>query len=515
MRKKRLFKVMGVLTVLMGLCLIFLSFPVSAQKYGGSIKIGIPHRIVQLDSHIATAIGSITVLKQVFEPLLSYDKNLKVVPCLASKLPERTKDGGYIVTLRKGVKFHDGTELKANDVKFSFDRVLNPETGSPFRRVFKWIDSVEVLNDYQVKFNLKIPIAPDIFNEKLTGLRIMSEAAVKRLGEEVKRHPIGTGPFKFVEWVEGSHLTLEKNENYWKKGLPYLDRLTFVTIPEDSIRAMNVRLGEIDVATEIPVDLVGMLEKAPNITVSCIPSGLYDAIWLNCSKVPFNDVRVRKAFRYALNLETITKTVFSKYATPATYLLPPWHPMYNPDVPKYSQNIEKARQLLAEAGYPNGFEFELMVGNLGHLVDSATMIQSMLEKVGMKARIRLGEVESLYPYVFDDTFQAFVTWGNTIGCFGPDADILLRWILYGGGFWNWNTKGRKRLDNLLDKAIVTEDEKERKSIYTAVENIEAKEMPCIFLNYRDFICAWNSKLKGIHPDVGTVISFAKAYFVEK
>lgn len=511
--KRNFLKLLGTLVMSVGLCLMLQSFPVLAQKYGGSIKIAIPHRIVQLDTHTATGIGSLNILKQIFEPLFTYDKDLKIVPCLASKLSERTEDGSYIITLRKGIRFHDGSELKANDVKFSFDRILNPKFGSLQRRVFNWIESVEVLDDYQVKFNLIIPLALDLFNEKMTGLMIMSEAATRRLGKEVKRYPIGTGPFKFVEWKEGDYLTLEKNENYWKPGLPYLDKLTYVTIEESSVRVINVLLGKFDVITEMPYDLIKMLKGNPNVTLSVTPSALYDMVSFYHGTVPFNNVKIRTAFRYALDTEKITKAVFGEYATPATYVMPPWHPMYDSNVPKCSQNIEKAKQLLAEAGYPNGLDFELMVGTLDHLVASATIIQSMLAKVGLRAKIRLGEVESLYSRVAAGKCQAFVAWGNTAGLFGPGADILLRWAEYKGSMWK-DTEGILRISKLLDEALVTKDKEERKSIYSAIQRIELEDAPRCYLNYRDFIAAWNSKLKGIYPDVGTVISFAEAHFIE-
>lgn len=477
------------------------------------VKIAIPYSIPLLDPLKATPDGAKQVVIHVYDPLLKIREDGEIFPSLAADLPERVSDSSYVFTLKKGVKFHNGVELKARDVKFTVDKIFDPNYGSPYHRVFGWIDSTEVLDDYKVKFNLKVKMAPGVFNEKISGMYIVSEKVVNELGEKVTRQPIGTGPYKFVEWVEGSHVTLEKNPEYFD-GTPKVDRLVFSSIPEDSVRAINLKGGKFDIVTEVRPQLVPVLEADPNINVVAKKTMTFSMLRLNCIRPPFDDKRVRQAVAYAIDQKAIAKNVHGKYGIPAEYLVPSWHRDYYKDVDKYEQNIQKARQLLKEAGYPDGFECELMVGDLSYLVQTGTLIQQMLEKVGIEAKIRLGETESLYDYVIDDSFEAFVCWSNPATVIGRDTDVFFRWQLYNGGWDNWSGEAYDEFEQLLDSALTVEDPAERQQIYYRLAEIEVEEQPIVILAYQDIIYAYNSKLKGVvyAPGGGVSVDAINAYW---
>lgn len=507
---------LGLLIVTCGLVVLAgsVNIPAFCQENENIVRIGTPHVVPLLDPLKSSSAGAIQVCSYLFNTLLTYNEEDEGIPCLAEALPERISDRSYVFTLKKGIKFHNGVELKASDVKFTVDKIFDREYGSPWIRVYGWIDSTEVLDEYRIKFNLKLPMVPAIFHQKIAVLRIVSEKAVRELGEKVARYPIGTGPFKFVEWIEGSYITLEKNEDYFM-GVPKIDKVIFSAVEEDSVRVINLIGGKFDVVTEVPYQLIPVLDASPDIEVEKRRTTVLTMFRFNCTKAPFDDKRVRQAVSYAIDQEMIAKKVHGGYAIPAECLLPSWHKDYNPNVAKYRQNIEKAKQLLKEAGYPEGFEFELLLTNLPYLVRTGTMVQYMLEQVGIKAHIRLGEQEALFGgYIIPDNFDAVLHWTCLTNTVGRDTDVILRWQLYNGGWQNWHGPAYEEFEHLIDKALTVEDETERRAMYHRIAEIEVEESSLLILLYQNVVCAHNKRLKGglYCPGGGYMADVTNAYW---
>ncbi len=300
---------------------LFVGFLGLAQQYGGTVVIAWGTDAVRLDPADMTDNPSETVLRHIMDGLVEFDEELNINPCLA-KSWEISEDGTvYTFYLREGIKFHDGTPFNAEAVAFNFNRIITQN----LRRtaLFKpYIESVTAVDEYVVVFKLFAPFGAFLHHLSHGAALIQSPTAVNTWGAEVGKHPVGTGPFKFVEWVPGDHITLEANPEYWK-GRPYLDRIIFQVVPEAATRVFRIESGEAHVATRIPPTEVPRLQANPNIEVMVRQTLRVIYIGMNNQKPPFTDVRVRQAVNYAIDKELLCQSILGGYADPADSPLAP------------------------------------------------------------------------------------------------------------------------------------------------------------------------------------------------
>jgi peptide/nickel transport system substrate-binding protein len=329
------------------------------------------------------------VYSNVLEGLVRIDRNGKIVMALADTY-KVSKDGKeYLFTLRKGVKFHDGKAFSAEDVKFTFDRLLDPKTAVPHPEYYKDIDSVQTVNPYTVKIKLKNVNSMFLFNlARGDSVIVHSQAA-----DKLKTEPVGTGPFKFVEWVRGDHVTLAKFDGYYKKGTPYLDKVVFKFIGDPSAQVASLKAGDVDViAYDISPENAALLEKDPKFKVLNGYTTTEVILSTNHSRKPFTDVRVRRAMAHAIDRNALIQGAMSGYGTPIGSHMDPGNPYYVDLSKAYPYDPQKAKQLLAEAGYPNGFEASLRLPErYAYAKRSGEIIADMLSRIGIKLNIELME----------------------------------------------------------------------------------------------------------------------------
>lgn len=289
----------------------------------------------------------------------------------------------WTFTLRKGVKFHNGADFTARDVKFSLDRIRK---GSKQAATLRDVKDVVVLDDYTVKIITKKPFAP--FISRLENMVMVSQQVYEQYGEEAIKHPIGTGAFKFVEWVRGSHFVVKGNEAYWG-GPPEVDQVIWKPIPEEAARMTALETGAIDVATDVPPHEVERLDKDTNIRVEPITAMRLIQVGMAQRFKPFQNRKVRLAVNHAVDLDSIIKYVLDGEAYRANGLSGPGSLGYLPDRKPYMYDPERAKSLLAEAGYPNGFEvnFHAPSGRYPKDREVAQAISGQLAKVGIKAKV--------------------------------------------------------------------------------------------------------------------------------
>ena len=260
-----------------------------------------------LDPANAESNPSEAVNRMIFENLVKFDPKLNLVPGLAEKW-EQAKDGmSWTFFLRKGVKFHDGTPFNAEAAKYFFDRMIGPEKPSRAGLYAPLVDSTAVVDEYTVKVNMKAPFAFLLNNIAHSASGIVSPAAHKAMGKDIARKPVGTGPFKFVEWVHGDHVTLVPNDSYWG-GKPKLEKIIVKTVKEESARVMMLQSGDAQLAVRLPSEDIPRLEKDANIQLDATETLRVLYIGFNCAKKPFNDERVRQAFNLGMDRESIVKT---------------------------------------------------------------------------------------------------------------------------------------------------------------------------------------------------------------
>lgn len=381
------------LVLLMMISMVLFSGTLNAQQkpvYGGSLTIAQGVEPPGLDPTTATSAAIPRVVySNVLEGLVKIDRDGKIVPAL-TKSYKISKDGKEVTfTLKKGVKFHDGKPFDAEDVKFTFDRLMDPKTGTAHPEYYKDIDTVQVVDSHTIKIKLKDVNSMFLFNLARPDSIMVNRQAV----DKIKSAPVGTGPFKFVEWIRGDHITLTKFEDYHKKGIPYLDKVTFKFIGDPSAQVATLKAGDLDViAYDVSPENALLLEKDPKFKVFNGYTTTEVILSTNHTRKPFNDVRVRRAMAYAIDRSALIKGAMSGYGVPIGSHMDPGNPYYIDLTSAYPFNPEKAKQLLTEAGYPNGFEAVIKLPErFAYAKRSGEIIADMLSKVGIQLKIELTE----------------------------------------------------------------------------------------------------------------------------
>ncbi len=348
--------------------------PTSDGKKGKTLIVGRGGDSVGLDPIRVTDGESFKVTENIMETLVFYKKDsTEVVPGLAESW-EVSKDGKtYTFKLRKGVKFHDGTDFNADAVVFNFERWMDKNNPLHDKEGYEYyndmfggykgdkdhvIASVKALDPYTVEFKLNKPQAPFLANLGMSPFAIASPEALKKYKDKFNENPVGTGPFIFKEWKRNDTITLVKNPNYWRPGLPKLDELIFKVIPDNSARLTALTNGEIDLMDGLNPDDVQTVKDNKDLQLILRPSMNVGYLGFNVEKKPFDNPKVRQAIGYAINKKGLIDAFYAGLAEPAKNPMPPSLWGYNDNIQDREYNLDKAKQLLAEAGYPSGFKTE-------------------------------------------------------------------------------------------------------------------------------------------------------------
>jgi peptide/nickel transport system substrate-binding protein len=458
--------------------------------------------VENLDAHGIQSTPAAIVTEHIFETLVTLNEKGEVVPRLATSWSS-TPDGlEWTFKLRQGVKFHDGTEFNAEAVKFNIERLLNPEVHVPLRTYINMVKNVEVIGPYEVKIVLKYPHAPFLHRLTASCNAMVSPEAVRKYGKDFGLHPVGTGPFKFVEWVKGDRLVLERNESYWGEK-PKIKRIIFKPVPEDATRVTMLESGDVDLIVRVPPHEVPRLQNRQDLNVLFAPSTRTVFIGFNCQKEPFKDVRVRQAFNYAVNKEEIVRDILKGAGRVMDAPVIPEMFGYS-QVGSYPYDPDKARALLKEAGIPEGYEVNFMCTEGRYLMDKriGEAIQGYLDKVGIKARIQTMEwatyLAHLQKPVEENTVQMYMLgWGPWI----LDADQQLVPMFHSK---QWPPNGlqstfyrNEQVDALLDKATSTTDPGQRQEAYAQAQRLIMQDAPWLFLHQEQQIIAMKKSLHGV------------------
>lgn len=467
-------------------------------QYGGTLQVAFQNEWAGLDPHTVSSYSSYQILNNVVEGLTFYDDNLNLVPWLAESW-QQSEDGlTWTFKLREGVLFHNGREMTAEDVKWSFERLIDPATGAGnAARVGPPETKIEAVDKYTVAITHPEPfgIFPQSLGfDKSTG--IVAKESVNEQGIIVE--PIGTGPFKIGE-VEGTtRLVLEKNEDYWQEGLPYLDAVEIRPIPDDTVRETALRSGEVDWILSIAPQNYESLQAAPNIVVSTAPQLSYDYIGVNLEREPFSDVRVRQAIAMALDRDQIAQAGYFGLAETIQGPTGPGSPWYF-DYAPYEQDLNQAQALLAEAGYPDGFEMELLpTVQYGETVRAAQVIQQQLAAIGIEASINAPEWSEWLELEGSGQYDAYIcNWNGLI-----DADQYYYLQHKSDQVFNFTGYNNPEFDQLVTEARSTSDFDERYDIYEQLNQILVDDAPYIYMYNKLEVRAYSPQVKGFvtRPD---------------
>lgn len=442
------------------------------------ITIGVDQEAVGLDPSIVTAFSSMRRIDLLYNRLVRLDDNLVVVPDLAESwdIPDNQT---YVFHLRKGVKFHNGRELTAEDVKYSLNRVLDPKTASPGRSYISLIDAIEVLDKYTVKVHLSAPLASLLDGLTSDNLSIVPKEVVEANGN-LQKVECGTGPFMLKEWVADNSMTLVKNPDYFEKGAPAVDKVIFRVIPEQASLLAGVKSGDIDFATINDGALIRQAAKDSKVVVMSKPGLNMRIFSFNTTRKPFDDVRVREAISLALDrseILTIAEFGMGKTTGPIPVAATQWA-LPPAKLPFSTPDPARAKKLLADAGYPNGFSFNITCSSTyeGGLA-VAQVAQDELKKIGVTANL---EVVEWGAYIDKWVKRDFSTMIELRGGSGEPDRFLYRTFYSTGAVNNFLFKDAE-VDKLLDLGRTQTVFAERKATYDKLQNLLSEKAPAVFL----------------------------------
>ena len=469
------------------------------------ITVAVDTSFTTLDPYDAGDTLSQNVGKAFYEGLFGLDRQMKVEPVLATGY-EVSSDGlVYTISLRKGVKFSDGTPFTAEAVKLTMERAKDPSKSLKRASLFKNVGKVEVKDEHTVVFTLKKPFSAFINQLAHPSAVMMCPALTTKDKSVTAFHPCGTGPYVVEKYNPSEYLVLKKNPNYWRAGLPKLEGMVWKPVPEGSTRAAMLRTGEADFVNVVPPELVKVLDETPGVDVLVSPSIVERVIYLNNQKKPFSDKRVREALNYAVNKEALCKVVYQGFATPATGIAPEGVD-YAKQFGAWPYDLKKAKALLAEAGYPNGFEATLWSASNSTVYQKLLQfLQQQYARVGVKLRIQalesgqrvaLMQTEGVKTSKIEMTTWA---WSSSTG----ECDWLLRPQLATESFppsdFNFAFYSNPEVDRGIAAALLTTDRAEKTKIYDKVQETVWKDVPWVYLVVDKIIAGRSEKLSGFEP----------------
>lgn len=479
--------VCGVLTLLVASLL-----PALAQTRGGTLRVGQARSPVSLDPALGISLHEFHILYSIYDGLVGYDENLALKPALAESW-QRSDSRTYVFKLRKGVKFHDGTDFDAAAVKWNVERILDPATKARVRDL-DVIEAVEVVDSHTVRLRLKTPtgLLPAFLAER--GGLMVSPSAAKRLGPDFGRSPVGTGPYKFVEWMTDDHITLDRFDPYWDKAAAHLDRVIYRIIPDESVLVINLRGGQVDYVADVPPKDLAGLKRETGLTVQQRPGLGFYWINLNSGVAPFNSKAVRQALTLAVDRPAMLRSLYFGAGVPAAGPIAPSSWAFDAGLKAPPRDLARAKQKLTEGGVPNGFTFKLLVGSTPMYRTNATAVQAQLAEIGVNAELEITETVKVLQQVVARTYQASSTiW---IGL-NADPDFVLHPLYHSQGLFNKDRYRNPKVDELVDRARTLDQQDERRRLYQEAAAVIVDDAADLWLYHPDVTAAMSKKVRGV------------------
>lgn len=501
------------------LSMVFISLTAEADSHakGGTFIFGRGGDSVGLDPALEEDGESFKVCDNIYDTLIQYkDGSTEIEPGLATSW-ESSEDGlTWTFHLRKGVTFHDGTPFNAEAVLFSLNR--QHDKTHPFHDVggsyVYWIatglaeivDKITAVDEFTVQIHLKTAYSPFIYTIAITSFSIVSPTAVKKFGDEYSNNPVGTGPFKFVQWDRGDKIVLAANEKYWG-GRPKLDRVIFRSIPDNAVRLIELQRGGLH-AMEFPnPDDLQQIQDDESLELLSQPGTNIGYLAMNMDKPPLDNLKVRLAINHAINKSEIIKHLYQGLGIPAKNPIPPTMWSYDDTIENFAYDPKLAKQLLAEAGYPNGFETTLWALPVPrpYIPDGralAEVLQSELRNVGIETKIVTYDWGTYLEKTKNGEHDmAMLGWSADLG----DPDNFFYFLLSKSSAekpaGNIAFYRSDAMQNVLEQARSISDKEKRVALYKQAQQIFHKDVPWVPLAHAKQILVVNKKVKNLklHP----------------
>jgi peptide/nickel transport system substrate-binding protein len=470
-------------------------------KRGGTLIVAKTTEAPSLEPHAQNALSRSRVTQHLYSYLVQNDKDMGIVPDLAEKWEIAPDSKTYTFTLRRGVKFHNGRELTSADVKYSLERILDPQTASQGAGLLSSIAGVETPDPYTARLVLKNPDSAILASLASNWSGIVAKEDVEKAGGMLDKAAGGSGPFMLEEWIPNQTLKLKRNPNYYVKDQPYLEGITFQVIPEESNIIAQLRSGNVHLALLEDNKNFQLVKDEASLSVVRSPRLGYDYVNLDNKREPWNKLEARQALSYAIDRKEVLAVAASNLGS-VVAPIPPALKEYALDpesLPEYKPDIAKAKELLAKAGYPNGLKVELeLIPTFPSMVTGAQVIADQAKQAGIEFELKQYEY-GVWIKRFNE--KQFVTTMNITGG-NADPDSLLYNRIHSMGV-NQNNWQDAEVDRLLQQGKETTDPGKRKEIYTQLQRMLAQKVPQIWLFSADLIHVMKQSVKGYEPHPST------------
>lgn len=476
----------------------------TAGGYKDTVTIALPEDITNLDVQESNATMNLVIQQCIHDPLIKLSADGESFDCKVAESYEQTSETTWQFNIRKGIKFHNGEELTADDVVFTFERAVS--SGAANDKV-ALMTAVNKIDDYTVEIVLEDQISDILYYVAYPTLGILCKSAVE--ADAANGYTIGCGPYVFDSWSNGNNITMHAFEDYYDGAKP-TNNLVFRIMPEASSRVIALQTGEVDVCIDPPAIELNHIAEDSNLSLLQIASERMHYLAFNMSGEPFaNNQKLRQAIAMAINKDNIVTVATEGLGTPAVTFFSQGFGYYDGYDP-YPYNVEKAKELLAEAGYPDGFEFTLYyAGSLKELMSQ--VIQTNLKEIGVNVNIEELETAALKSKLKEGDYEACVyNWANDSA--GPDNNV--RPLFKTGSSSNRTHYSDEYIDNLMDEALKETDSDKRLEMYKEIQEYVLDACPIVPCFYETISVGVNAKLQGFQPDTSALHRFYDCYIQE-
>lgn len=473
-------------------------------RYGGSLTIGVRREAGELDIHKPSVGTTRQYARALYNALFRVDVKGTVTGELVDtwETPDPTT---YVFKLRQGITFHDGTPFDAEAVKFNLDRIKDPANGAFYRTQLDGIEKIEVVDPATVRLTLTAPDSTLPARLSDAAGWIVSPAAVQKWGDDFATHPVGTGPFEFVEWVKDDHLKLKRFANYWESDadgnkLPYLDELVFRPNTDVTVLFAALRSGEMDILETMQANDLAIAQEDANLEVN---QGVGNTVisWFNLVKPPFDNKALRQAVSLAIDYEGIHEALYRGTGSPGQYFIDSTSWAFDPKGTFYTHDPAAAKAKLAEAGSPSGFTFTLLVNTVSSEVLLAEAMQAQLAEVGITMNIQQNESSVNAARRASGDFEASLSPLPP----QPDPDQRTYSNLVTGQGVNRGKYSNPEVDRLLNAARASADQAARAAAYREAQAIVLDDAPVAFIHQDAALQPYRTRVHGFTPSIDTYI----------
>ncbi|MBS4224346.1 glutathione ABC transporter substrate-binding protein [Lederbergia citrea] len=491
-------------------------------KAGGDLILDVLSDASSLDAHGSNDVVSSNIQANIFETLVKRNDKNEIEPGLA-KSWKQVDELTWEFTLRDDVTFHDGEKFNAEAVKANLDRIRDSKVASPRFFLFEMINKVEAVDDTTVRITTEYPFSPLLAHLSHNGGGMMSPKTIeadyegmkegKDPGAVISANPVGTGYFKFDSWNSGSQIKLVKNEEYWDTPA-LVDSVTFKVVPESATRIADLETGNAHIADPVNPNEVKGVNNSGNATVNQKASSSLSYIGFNTEKEPFNNVKVRQAIAMLINKEEIIEGVYEGFGIPAVGPLAPGIFGFNKDVPVVKHDVEKAKELLKEAGYEKGFKTSIWTNDNQQRMDTAILVQQRLKEANIDVAIEVMEFGAYLEKSAAGEHDMYILgWSNPTG----DADYGMYALFHSsqkGNPGNRSFYENPEVDKLLDEGRREADPAKREEIYKKVQEHLVEDAPMVFIHHQEYLTGVSNKIDGFDIDTSGIYQLKNVHFVE-